>query len=100
MGRNPILKLDVNIFWSFSKYVLKMITFTSDMWSKYPGLWWKVYDMPHSAILTHVRWSVNFSALPITWFTLWGDGLQRRYASDVAFCIICFPLTVDNSDMN
>jgi hypothetical protein len=29
-----------------------------------------------------------------------GDGVQRRYASDVAFCIIRFPLTVDNSDMN
>jgi hypothetical protein len=40
MGRNPILELDVNIFWSFSKYVLKMITITSDStWSKYPGLW-------------------------------------------------------------
>ncbi len=36
MGWNPILKLDVNIFWSFSKYVLKMITINSDMWSKYP----------------------------------------------------------------
>jgi hypothetical protein len=39
MGRNPILELDVNIFWSFSKYVLKMITITSDTWSKYPGIW-------------------------------------------------------------
>jgi hypothetical protein len=48
---------------------------------------------------THVWWSVHLSALLITWFA-WGDGLQRRYASDVAFCIICFPLTVDNSDMN
>jgi hypothetical protein len=42
MGRNPILELDVNIFWLFSKYVLKMITITYDTWSKYPGLWWRV----------------------------------------------------------
>jgi hypothetical protein len=42
MGRNPMLELDVNIFWSFSKYVLKMITITSDTWSKYPGLWWLI----------------------------------------------------------
>jgi hypothetical protein len=48
---------------------------------------------------SHVRQSVHLSALLITWFT-WGDGLQRRYASDIAFCIIRFPLTVDNSDMN
>jgi hypothetical protein len=48
---------------------------------------------------THMRRSVHLSSLLITWFT-WGDGLQRRYASDVAFCIVRFPLTVDNSDMN
>jgi hypothetical protein len=30
MGRNPILELDVNIFLSFSKYVLKIITINSD----------------------------------------------------------------------
>jgi hypothetical protein len=56
-------------------------------------------DRNYTAMHTHVRWSVHLSALLITWFT-WGDGLQRRYASDVAFCIVCFPLTVDNSDMN
>jgi hypothetical protein len=53
----------------------------------------------YTAIRTHVRWSIHLSALLITWFT-WADGLQRRYASDVAFCMVCFPLTVDNSDMN
>jgi hypothetical protein len=56
-------------------------------------------DRNYTAMCTHVRRSVHLSALLITWFT-WGDGLQRRYTSDVAFCIICFPLTVDNSDMN
>jgi hypothetical protein len=56
-------------------------------------------DRNYTAMHTHVRWSVHLSALLITWFT-WGDGLQRRYASDVAFCIIRFLLTVDNSDMN
>jgi hypothetical protein len=56
-------------------------------------------DRNYTAMRTHVRWSVHLSALLITWFT-WEDGLQRRYASDVAFCIICFSLTDDNSDMN
>jgi hypothetical protein len=56
-------------------------------------------DRNYTAMLTQVRRSVHLSALLITWFT-WGDRLQRRYASDVAFCIVCFPLTVDNSDMN
>jgi hypothetical protein len=56
-------------------------------------------DRNYTAMRTHMRWSVHLSALLITWFT-WGDGLQRRYASDVAFCIVRFPLTVDNSDMN
>jgi hypothetical protein len=53
----------------------------------------------HSLTHSHVQRSVHLSALLITWFT-WGDGLQRRYASDVAFCIVRFPLTIDNSDMN
>jgi hypothetical protein len=56
-------------------------------------------DRNYTAMRTHVWWSVHLSALLISWFT-WGDGLQRRYTSDVAFCIVCFPLTVDNSDMN
>jgi hypothetical protein len=56
-------------------------------------------DRNYTAMCTHVQWSVHLSALLITWFT-WGDRLQRRYASDIAFCIIRFPLTVDNSDMN
>jgi hypothetical protein len=56
-------------------------------------------DRNYTAMHTHVWRSVHLSALFITWFT-WGDGLQRRYASDVAFCIVRFPLTVDNSDMN
>jgi hypothetical protein len=56
-------------------------------------------DRNYTAMRIHVPWSVHLSALLITWFT-WGDGLQRRYTSDVAFCIICFPLTIDNSDMN
>jgi hypothetical protein len=56
-------------------------------------------DRNYTAMHTHVRRSVHLSALLITWFT-WGDGLQRRYASDIAFSIIRFPLTVVNSDMN
>jgi hypothetical protein len=56
-------------------------------------------DRNYTAMRTHVQWSVHLSALLVTWFT-WGDGLQRGYASDVAFCIIRFTLTVDNSDMN
>jgi hypothetical protein len=49
-------------------------------------------DRNYTAMHTHVRRSVHLSALLITWFT-WGDGVQRRYASDVAFCIVRFPLT-------
>jgi hypothetical protein len=56
-------------------------------------------DRNYTAMHTHVQQSVHLSALLITWFT-WGDGLQRRYTSDIAFCIIRFPLTVENSDMN
>jgi hypothetical protein len=43
-----------------------------------------LYDRNYTAMHTHVQWSVHLSALLITWFT-WGDGLQRRYTSDVAF---------------
>jgi hypothetical protein len=39
---------------------------------------------------THVRWSVHLSALLITLFT-WGDGLQRTYASDIAYLHHSFP---------
>jgi hypothetical protein len=39
---------------------------------------------------THMQRSVHLSALLITWFT-WGDGLQRRYASDIAFLHPSFP---------
>jgi hypothetical protein len=56
-------------------------------------------DRNYTAMRTHVWQSVHLSALLITWFT-WGGRLQRRYSSDVAFCIVHFPLTVDNSDMN
>jgi hypothetical protein len=59
------------------------------------GEWQKL----HSHACTRVTVCSFVSALLITWFT-WGDGLQRRYASDVAFCIVHFPLTVDNGDMN
>jgi hypothetical protein len=47
-------------------------------------------DRNYTAMHTHVRWSVHLSALLITWFT-WGDGVQRRYASDVAFLHRSFP---------
>jgi hypothetical protein len=56
-------------------------------------------DRNYTAMRTHMWWSVHLSALLITWFT-WGDRLQRRYTSDITFCIVRFPLTVDNSDMN
>jgi hypothetical protein len=56
-------------------------------------------DRNYTAMHTHVQRSVHLSALLITWVT-WGDGWQRRYTSDVALCIVRFPLTVDNSDMN
>jgi hypothetical protein len=48
------------------------------------------FDRNYTAIHTHVRQSVHLSALLITWFT-WGDGVQRRYASDVAFLHRSFP---------
>jgi hypothetical protein len=32
-----------------------------------------IFDRNHTAMHTHVRWSVHLSALLITWFT-WGDG--------------------------
>jgi hypothetical protein len=47
-------------------------------------------DRNYTAMHTHVHWSVHLSALLITWFT-WGDGLQRRYASAVAFLHRSFP---------
>jgi hypothetical protein len=56
-------------------------------------------DRNYTAMRTHMWWSVHLLALLITWFT-WGDRLQRRYTSDITFCIVHFPLTVDNSDMN
>jgi hypothetical protein len=41
------------------------------------------------------------SFVSFTYYLIYkGDGLQRSHASDVAFCIVRFPLTVDNSDMN
>jgi hypothetical protein len=87
----------------------KLSWFSRMCWMKFCELWSEslfhddgsffTFDRNYAAMCTHVRWSVHLSALLITWFT-WGDGLQRRYASDVAFCIIRFPLTFDNSDMN
>jgi hypothetical protein len=47
-------------------------------------------DRNYTAMHTHVWRSVHLSALLITWFT-WGDGLQRRYTSDVAFLHHLFP---------
>jgi hypothetical protein len=58
-----------------------------------------ICDRNYTAMRTHVWRSVHLSALLITWFT-WGDRLQTRYASDVAFYIARLLLTVDNSDMN
>jgi hypothetical protein len=49
---------------------------------------------------THVQWSVHL-AVSFTYYLIYlRRWIQRRYASDVAFCIIRLPLTVDNSDMN
>jgi hypothetical protein len=47
-------------------------------------------DRNYTAMRTHVWRSVHLSALLITWYT-WGDGLQRRYASDVTFLHHSFP---------
>jgi hypothetical protein len=47
-------------------------------------------DRNYTAMCTHVQWSVHLSALLITLFT-WGDGLQRRYASDIAYLYHLFP---------
>jgi hypothetical protein len=81
---------------SYRNYLLRYmcINFLSNR-PQADGEWQKL----HRHLRTHRQWSVHLSALLITWFS-WGDGLQRRYASDVSFCIIRFPLKVDNSHMN
>jgi hypothetical protein len=60
------------------------------------GQGWTCWQKLHSHAYTR---ATVCSFVSFTHFT-YGDGLQRRYASDVAFCIIHFPLTVDNSDMS
>ncbi len=47
-------------------------------------------DRNYTAMHTHMQWSVHLSALLITWFS-WGDRLQRRYPSDIAFLHRLFP---------